>query len=65
MGAKLVSQYCKHCDTHNDFFFDVEKNGYKAFCPKCGKPLILCDECIPAEVRNPQDCDNCKFKKEA
>lgn len=63
MSKKFVMQYCKHCDTHNSFFWDCDKDGFGAYCPKCGKPLPLCDECTPAEIRNPQDCEKCKFRE--
>lgn len=64
MKKKLVSVYCKSCDEHFDFFWDCDKDGFAVFCPKCGTHLLLCDECIPAEVRNPQECIKCKCKAE-
>lgn len=62
MASRMVFQYCKHCGTNNSFFWDCDKDGFGAYCPKCGKPLPLCDECNPAETFDPQACEGCKFK---
>lgn len=46
---KTVVEYCSECDTENEFRWDVETDGYKAYCPHCGKVLMLCDECVHSD----------------
>ena len=41
----LVTERCPHCETEITMLWSTEKNGYRAFCPVCGEPLMLCDEC--------------------
>lgn len=52
-----VVEVCPHCDTENVFVWDVEEEGYKAFCPRCGKEMMLCDECMHADDNQGQACD--------
>lgn len=40
-----VTEWCPHCENEVAFRWNVLVQGYKAFCPVCGKPLMLCDEC--------------------
>lgn len=30
---------------HFELIWDTEKDGYKAYCPYCGKRLMLCSAC--------------------
>lgn len=52
VGSKLpesgteVSEVCPHCERENTFVWDVEREGFKAFCPGCGERLMLCSECV-------------------
>ena len=46
---KTVVEYCSECDTENEFRWDVETDGYKAYCPHCGKVLMLCEECVHSD----------------
>ena len=41
----MVTEWCPHCENEVEMRWDVETFGYKAFCPVCGKRLMLCDEC--------------------
>lgn len=40
-----VTEVCPHCDSEISLTWDVEKDGYKVFCPKCGKEMMLCGYC--------------------
>lgn len=40
-----VTEVCPHCDSEITLTWDVEKDGYKVFCPKCGKEMMLCGYC--------------------
>ena len=40
-----VVEFCPHCETEVSMEWDVETYGYKAYCPYCGKRLMLCSEC--------------------
>ena len=46
---KTIVEYCSECDTENEFRWDVEIDGYKAYCPHCGKALMLCDERVHSD----------------
>lgn len=46
---RYVTEVCPHCETEVTFAWDVEEFGYNAFCPVCGKRLMMCSQC----------CDNC------
>lgn len=43
-GNRVV-EYCANCGSEIEMRWNVETDGYKAFCPFCGKRLMLCDEC--------------------
>ncbi len=42
----IVTEVCPHCETEIEMRWDVDTRGYKAFCPVCGKRLMLCDACL-------------------
>lgn len=44
--AKTVTEWCPHCESEIELVWDVGDRGYKAFCPVCGKRLMLCNECM-------------------
>lgn len=43
---KEVVEVCPHCAGKVTMEWDVEASGYRAFCPHCGKQLMLCTECL-------------------
>jgi hypothetical protein len=40
-----ITEWCPHCEYEIDMRWDVKQMGYQAFCPVCGKRLMLCSEC--------------------
>lgn len=40
-----VTEVCPHCENEIEMRWNTEALGYKAFCPVCGRRLMLCDEC--------------------
>jgi len=50
-----VVECCPHCMNEIEMTWDTDTKGFKAFCPVCGKRLMLCDECLHAE--NSLGCD--------
>ena len=48
-APKTVTEYCSECETENTMGWDVEEEGFKAYCPHCGAVLMLCDECVHRE----------------
>lgn len=44
-STQTVTEWCPHCEREATFEWNVEEQGYKAFCPSCGKLLMLCSEC--------------------
>ena len=63
----IVVERCDHCGNDIEMSWDTEKLGYKAYCPVCGKLLMLCDECMHRTGECVVDCDfnsitgTCKF----
>lgn len=55
----LVVEYCSECDTEVEMRWDVERDGYLAYCPHCGCRLMLCDECQHPDGEYVDDCDYC------
>lgn len=47
-----ITELCPHCDTEVTMEWDVNERGYEAFCPVCGKKMMLCSMC---------DCENCNW----
>lgn len=44
-GNRTVTEWCSHCESEITMEWDVEKQGYKAYCPSCGRRLMLCSDC--------------------
>ena len=42
----IVIEWCPHCKHEVKMRWNTDVMGYKAFCPVCGKQLMLCDKCI-------------------
>lgn len=45
MTGYEVTEMCPYCESEITMTWNVESMGYKAFCPVCGKRLMLCDMC--------------------
>lgn len=58
-----VIETCPHCENEIKLFWDVAERGYKAFCPVCGKRLMLCDECLHSGPDG-ELVDNCDYCSE-
>lgn len=63
--ARAIQQYevvevCPECGAENIMTWDVEKDGYVAYCPHCGSKMMLCDECLHAD--DAKVCDWCTCK---
>lgn len=60
----VVTEYCSECETEVEMRWDTDTMGFMAFCPHCGKRLMLCDECRHAGC-GPCDYDSktdtCRF----
>lgn len=41
----FVTEVCPHCGNENTVCWNVEKDGYVMYCPKCGERIMLCSEC--------------------
>lgn len=58
--AMTIVEYCPECENEIEMKWDINRLGYKAFCPICGNRLMLCDACQHDE--NDEylgDCDYC------
>ena len=45
-GPILCTEECPTCREEVTIEWDVKKDGYTAFCPKCGNRLMMCSECF-------------------
>lgn len=52
-----ITELCPHCENEVTMNWDVETFGYQAYCPYCGKRLMLCDECTHTENGPDGGCD--------
>lgn len=63
-----VTEVCPHCESEIEMRWNTDTMGFKAFCPACGKRLMLCDECRHAEEPDPCDydgqTDSCHWNKD-
>ena len=50
-----ICEVCPDCGAENIIRWDVEKEGYVAYCPRCGSKMMLCDECLHSD--NAPTCD--------
>ena len=45
MEVCYVTEWCPHCENITEMHWNTDVDGYRAFCPYCGKELMLCDDC--------------------
>ena len=59
---RTASELCPHCDCENEFQWDTEVDGFKAYCPHCGNIMMLCDLCLHAPITDEYigGCDYCE-----
>lgn len=63
-----VTEYCPNCESEVEMVWNTETDGFKAFCPHCGKRLMLCDECKHSGTSScnySRDTDSCRYNKPA
>ncbi len=63
---KEVVELCGNCGSEIVMEWDVEERGYEAFCPVCGKDMMLCDECCHEVTEDNPDGEcivDCKSKE--
>lgn len=48
---QLITETCPNCEKEITVNWDVKKDGYKAFCPNCGKTLMLCSACLAIGIK--------------
>ena len=51
----IVTEWCSNCESEIEMRWNTDDRGYQAFCPVCGAPLMLCDECRHSD--DFKDCD--------
>lgn len=54
---KEVFELCPNCNYEVEMQWDIEADGYKAYCPRCGGRLMLCDECMHINGDYSGHCD--------
>ena len=62
-----VTELCPHCTNEIEMCWNTGEYGYKAFCPVCGKRLMLCDDCRHTDGIGGCDYDSksaaCRFNR--
>jgi hypothetical protein len=63
----IITEVCPHCETEITMQWSVEEFGYMAYCPVCGKRLMLCSACHDDSGFCDYDSnsDSCKFNRKA
>lgn len=63
MGYEVI-ELCPHCKNEVIMQWEVEKHGFKSFCPYCGNILMICSEYLKADGKCNYDSktDSCMFK---
>ena len=51
-------EMCPHCEREVKIRWNIIDDGFKAYCPHCGKRLMLCDAC---QHRYGEYCDDCDY----
>ncbi len=58
----MVTEMCPHCESEVEMRWNTDTMGFKAFCPVCGKKLMLCDECRHVDFDQcGYDSDQCDY----
>lgn len=64
-------EYCANCGNEIELCWDINRDGFQAFCPVCGNRLMLCDACYHRTGEYIDDCDynpkadKCRFSRQA
>lgn len=54
-----VVECCSNCGAENEIRWDINKDGFEAYCPHCGAKMMLCDACEHRYGDRYNDCDWC------
>lgn len=57
-----VTEVCPSCEAEVTMIWDVNQDGYKAYCPHCGGRLMLCSMC-DRMCDYDSETDSCKHNK--
>lgn len=52
-----TTEICPHCEREITVNWDTEHDGYRIYCPSCGKQMMLCDACFNGEDNPERICD--------
>lgn len=64
-----VTEYCDECEREVTLRWNTKTDGLKAYCPYCGKKLMLCSFCPGTDPDSHDKCDwnkktnRCKFNR--
>jgi len=57
---KTVTEFCSCCEREVNMQWDIDRDGYEAYCPYCGEKLMLCSECFEAGIVCDWGDDKCR-----
>lgn len=40
-----IVEWCINCNKQVTMLWDLEEDGFTAFCPYCGEKMMLCEQC--------------------
>lgn len=55
-------EVCAECGAENEIRWNINKDGFEAYCPHCGAKMMLCDACYHKYGECHDDCDWCEGK---
>lgn len=60
-----VTEYCSECESEITMRWNIREDGMKAYCPVCGKRLMLCSMCAirTTTCDYDNDTDTCFFNR--
>ncbi len=57
----MVVELCPNCSREVEMLWNTKEDGYKAYCPYCGKELMLCDACLHRDENNSETDNSCNY----
>lgn len=62
-------EICSVCMNEVELRWDINEDGFQAYCPVCGSRLMLCDACLHRHGEAHDDCwtfdGKCRFSRPA
>lgn len=64
-SCDMVVELCPNCSREVEMRWNTKEDGYKAFCPYCGKELMLCDDCLHRDENDSETDKSCNYDRQS